>query len=1777
MLFLKNKKVGSLYNKSYIWLFIFILFFLSIQSVSASIYQPGQTLEPDCLPGTSNCGVATFNLNGQSTTTQTLVVGTDGTDFNIASNSGIHTFNLPTASSLNRGLLSSVDWNTFNNKLTSALNTGKIFVGDGSNQASPVTLTGDASLSSSGVFSILDNAITNSKILNGSLSYSKFQDVSANKLLGNPTGGSTIPSEINIGSGLIFSGGTDLKVNSPICGTNERLSWNGTSFECKVGATFIVSAPNSFLAGPSSGGSATSSYRAIVANDIGVGSTTNKEVLLGNQSWFTLFDGSGKINSSVLPSSITGSLKYKGTWNANTNSPALASGGVGGVSGDFYIIDTSGSTTIDGSSFWNVGDWIINASTTWNRIQQGATVSSVNGATGAITLTTDNINQGSINKYFTDTLARNSFTAAGPITLSTTTGNIDCPTCVTTSGNGNLTQGTGVSLSSPGGLSGRLIGSGNVTFSIADTTVTAGSYGGNTVVPTLTVDAQGRLTSAGTTTLDTSVLSSGNLSVARGGTGAGSFTTNGILYGNATGAIQATGAGTSGQFLVANATGIPTFVTASGDVNVATSGLVTINNGAITSGKIADGTITNTDISGSAAIAYSKLNLAGSILNGDIATGTIANNRLANSNVALTLGSSGNDISLSSSTVALGDSLVINIPNASATARGVVSTTTQTFAGDKTFGGTTTFTGNVKNSANFSLSDSIQYSTTGVQNNVNLGPGSFFRYTGNAPATFTGIAGGTDGRVITIFTKQNGQPLTLNDEDFSSAKGTQIITGTEGPIVIPEDNAVMLQYEALENHWHVIAPPSSATSLLAKESFLQNGSAFGTIANLGTTDAYGLNFITGGGTKFGIASSSATLSGSGATVLAGGTTLALTSGSASDLNITTGTTGNLNLDTGTTGAINIGTNSNGKIISIGNTVGGSTLNLNSDGGGINLNGNVTITAGHTFTSGSGINIENSNALSFSATNTVVDMSGSGVLSFNTVTNRPITTGSGQMTVGGDLVVKGNLITPRAADFSTTGVVNDFPIGSGTLYRYTGTGDVTVTGVAGGVDGRIATVMNVSSSYMYFANEDSRSTAGNRMISGTGNSIIVPSGTTVSFQYDAVASRWRPSSVPATSASIASYAFEQNGNAFGSTATLGTNDAFGLNFITGGSTRFGIATTSSTLTGTGATALAGGTTLALTSGSASDLNITTGTTGNLNLDSGSTGAINIGTNSNAKTITLGNLTGATALNLKSGTGGINLTGLVTLGSASTTNLSVANNLYIGSTNISSIAGNNGVSTLHSDLNVTGTTSLQNFTAVNGTTTGNFAAASFSGSAQNLTLARLGNTTFSTLQDMQNVFHSSGWTTGGNITDAGSGNINVAAGTGLLRPANSALATVFYADWPAMNGIVIPTNTIRYIGIEYNGGTPQVTSRTSANWNYKTDFPLGVVSNENGVIHIANDVQGVGDHAATMIQREYETMPLARDDRDGGLMLMESADSSRNIMLSSGVLWDRLTRYPINSTDTSSGGNFDAYTGLTRQFSSQTQWDNTHYNNAGTLATVDAGKYAVIWFYTETDSNLVAVYGTNQYSTLAAATAENMPSVIPERLTAAGKLVGRLIFQKSATVASEVDSAFNMSPFSTEALTHLSNLSGLDFASSGLTGFVGTAGVSGGQTIIGGTNIVDGLTLQSTSATGTTDFIKFLVGTNGGTEAARIIDNGNFGIGTTTPGTKLSVSGAATANNFIANSSGATSSFAGPVTLAGTLNVSGLSSLSTLNTSGLSSLNSLNVSGLTTLGNASTTNL
>ena len=106
----------------------------------------------------------------------------------------------------------------------------------------------------------------------------------------------------------------------------------------------------------------------------------------------------------------------------------------------------------------------------------------------------------------------------------------------------------------------------NSAFAKANTdftniSTTAADHGTASSVPAFRVEANGRISSANSTAIAIAAtqITSGTLGVARGGTGAGTFTTNGVLLGQGTSAFTTASSSTEGHLLTINASGVPTF------------------------------------------------------------------------------------------------------------------------------------------------------------------------------------------------------------------------------------------------------------------------------------------------------------------------------------------------------------------------------------------------------------------------------------------------------------------------------------------------------------------------------------------------------------------------------------------------------------------------------------------------------------------------------------------------------------------------------------------------------------------------------------------------------------------------------------------------------------------------------------------------------------------------------------------------------------------------------------------------------------------------------------------------------------------------------------------------------------------------------------------------------------------------------------------------------------------------------------------------------------------
>jgi len=98
-------------------------------------------------------------------------------------------------------------------------------------------------------------------------------------------------------------------------------------------------------------------------------------------------------------------------------------------------------------------------------------------------------------------------------------------------------------------------------YVLTATGVSAGTYGNANTIGVFTTAANGQLQFASNTAIAIGAdqITSGTLGVTRGGTGAGTFTVNGVLIGQGTSAFTTASSSTEGHVLTINSSGVPVF------------------------------------------------------------------------------------------------------------------------------------------------------------------------------------------------------------------------------------------------------------------------------------------------------------------------------------------------------------------------------------------------------------------------------------------------------------------------------------------------------------------------------------------------------------------------------------------------------------------------------------------------------------------------------------------------------------------------------------------------------------------------------------------------------------------------------------------------------------------------------------------------------------------------------------------------------------------------------------------------------------------------------------------------------------------------------------------------------------------------------------------------------------------------------------------------------------------------------------------------------------------
>lgn len=354
----------------------------------------------------------------------------------------------------------------------------------------------------------------------------------------------------------------------------------------------------------------------------------------------------------------------------------------------------------------------------------------------------------------------------------------------------------------------------------------------------------------------------------------------------------------------------------------------------------------------------------------------------------------------------------------------------------------------------------------------------------------------------------------------------------------------------------------------------------------------------------------------------------------------------------------------------------------------------------------------------------------------------------------------------------------------------------------------------------------------------------------------------------------------------------------------------------------------------------------------------------------------------------------------------------------------------------------------------------------GDLKDLELSKLGDPTYKTLDDLFSLLMSSGLLDGSTFSIVSSDTVRVSAGSGLIRAVDDPTSALYACSWDQAD-VVLGSDEVVYVGVEYNSGSPQIVTKSTDTWDYNTEFPLGFCYTQAGNLRYIRVPQLIRDHISNISNLISNVFGIKRDEAAGGLILGETG--SRNITVTEGALWVRLNRKTFPAFDSSDSDSFDdnyrTGAGTWAHNHGITQWDNLNYDGGSGLVALAAGKYGVLWFYVGLDRDVECVYGRGEYDTLILAEDEHPPATLPEAVSKDAVLIGRLIFQQGASSAEKIDSVFSTVFAPTVITSHslLSNLSANDHtqyqlrteknAASGYAGLSASSKLTGTQQVYG----------------------------------------------------------------------------------------------------------------------------
>lgn len=312
-------------------------------------------------------------------------------------------------------------------------------------------------------------------------------------------------------------------------------------------------------------------------------------------------------------------------------------------------------------------------------------------------------------------------------------------------------------------------------------------------------------------------------------------------------------------------------------------------------------------------------------------------------------------------------------------------------------------------------------------------------------------------------------------------------------------------------------------------------------------------------------------------------------------------------------------------------------------------------------------------------------------------------------------------------------------------------------------------------------------------------------------------------------------------------------------------------------------------------------------------------------------------------------------------------------------------------------------------------------------QGVTLDVIGAATYTNLHQWLNNTCSAMRITGGLISDSGGGQIDVAAGKGILKTIDDPIGENRQFDWGAEFNLALADNDTSWVGIEYNAGFPKVKINTNlGNFNFRTDFILGRVYRAGATVMILNAGSYYDNFQHRVCYRIFEVDGFRR--ATGGII---GNVGLLDFSISDGSWYCGTTRFTTAAWDCSGADTFtywhrDGGGGWTT-VAAQADINNLNYDDGvPPLGVLGAGRFGVHWVYLAHDGSVHVQYGQGNYKHFEAEAA--LVPDGPDFFAANCVLIGKIIVGQADPTFTDVLSAFT-TIFIGQAASDHEELSGL----------------------------------------------------------------------------------------------------------------------------------------------------